>query len=303
MSATGAGGTADARRDAGADAMSIIVAAHNEESTIARLLGSVLADATPGELEIHVVCNGCTDRTAQIASGFGPDVHVLELPEPSKRAALKAGDEVASGYPRLYLDADVQLSTADVRELRSALGADGVLAAGPERQFSFAGVPLVVRAYYAVWERLPQVRSGVFGRGAVAVSRAGHERIAALPPVMADDLAISEAFNADERVIVGGTRVTVWPPRTFRDLVRRRIRASTGVTELDRGDLLSAQSRTSWGDLAAIVRKEPALAVCVPVFVGVTAIARIGARRRVRTGDFTTWLRDESSRRPDAGNS
>jgi hypothetical protein len=37
------------------------------------------------------------------------------------------------------------------------------------------------------------------------------------------------------------------------------------------------------------------------VFVGVGVISRIRARRAIRTGDSTTWLRDDSSRmRPQA---
>ena len=32
------------------------------------------------------------------------------------------------------------------------------------------------------------------------------------------------------------------------------------------------------------------------VFVGVTVVARARARRAVRSGDFSTWLRDDSSR-------
>jgi hypothetical protein len=56
-------------------------------------------------------------------------------------------------------------------------------------------------------------------------------------------------------------------------------------------------SRTSKSDLkdllrAAPLRNGPRLAW----FLIVTAIARSRARRAVKAGDFTTWLRDESSR-------
>jgi hypothetical protein len=33
------------------------------------------------------------------------------------------------------------------------------------------------------------------------------------------------------------------------------------------------------------------------VFLATAVVARLGARRAKRTGDFSTWLRDESSRR------
>jgi hypothetical protein len=45
------------------------------------------------------------------------------------------------------------------------------------------------------------------------------------------------------------------------------------------------------------VQQRPAFAAKLPVFAAVTVAARLGARRSVARGDFTTWLRDESSRR------
>jgi glycosyltransferase involved in cell wall biosynthesis len=278
--------------------MSIVIAAHNEESTIGRLLGAVLRGAAPGEFAIYVVCNGCTDTTAAVAGGFGSDVQVVELPEPSKRAALKAGDAVARAFPRLYVDADVELTTSDVRALRAALNRDGVMAASPVRNLRMDGVPVLVRGYYAVWQQLPHVRAGLFGRGAIAVSKRGHRKIADLSQVMSDDLAFSEAFAAGERMVVPSATVSVWPPRTLGDLVRRRVRVNTGNAEVDLIDGRSPESQTSWTDLVAVARAHPPLLICVPIFLGVAVAARIGARRRVRAGDFNTWLRDESSRRP-----
>jgi hypothetical protein len=38
------------------------------------------------------------------------------------------------------------------------------------------------------------------------------------------------------------------------------------------------------------------MALRLPVFLGITAMSRAQAKRRTRDGDFTTWLRDESSR-------
>jgi hypothetical protein len=50
-------------------------------------------------------------------------------------------------------------------------------------------------------------------------------------------------------------------------------------------------------DLLRLVRTEPLLTTRIPLFLSVAILARITARRAVRAGDFTTWLRDESSRR------
>ena len=51
--------------------ISVIIPAHNEERVIARTLEAMVAGASPGELEIIVVANGCSDATADVARGFG----------------------------------------------------------------------------------------------------------------------------------------------------------------------------------------------------------------------------------------
>jgi asparagine synthase (glutamine-hydrolysing) len=274
---------------------SIVIPAHNEERGIVRLLTDLIAEANTGEFEVLVVTNGCTDRTADVARGFGPDVHVIDIATPSKYEALKRGDVETSTFPRLYIDADVEIDTVGVRALVAALNGP-VLAAAPVRVVPRAGMSSLVAAYYDVWEQLPQVRNATFGRGVIAVSQPGHERIRALPPVMSDDLAMTAAFGAGEHTVVPGARVVVWPPRTMRDLLRRRIRVSTGNTQLDHGSGRAAELKTSPATLARLVREQPRLAVKLPVFVGIAIAARLGARRRIKRGDFSTWLRDESSR-------
>jgi glycosyltransferase involved in cell wall biosynthesis len=287
---------ADARKPADAAVqygVSIVIPAHNEERSVGRLLNGLLG-ADRGELEIIVVCNGCTDRTADVARSFG--VRVIELAEPSKRAAVAVGNRAARRFPRLYVDADVELDSYAVRALCSAVGQPAVLAAAPQRSLNLDGASRLVRSYYAVWTRLPQVSSGLFGRGVLAVSAEGYDRISALPPAMSDDLAVSEAFGPTERTLVQDAVTVIRGPRTLRDLIRRRIRVATGNAELDLAGRRSDAAKTSWMILARMIRQEPAMAGPAVVFAAVALIAKVGAARRVRAGDFTTWLRDESSR-------
>jgi glycosyltransferase involved in cell wall biosynthesis len=274
---------------------SIVIPAHNEERAIASLLEQLLADAGPGEFDVLVMCNGCTDRTSELARQFEPAVRVVDVPEPSKRAAIKQADSLASAFPRLYIDADVGIGTADVRALRDGLVAE-VLVAAPTRVIPRDGVARLVRAYYDVWEELPQVRAAPFGRGVVALSRSGHERIRDLPPMMSDDLAMTAEFAAHERVVIADARVVVWPPRTMRDLVGRRVRVYTGNDQFDQARGRSAELTTSPRDLMAILRRRPALTPKVVVFIGVSVFAKFAARKAIRSGDYQTWRRDESSR-------
>ena len=106
-------------------------------------------------MDIIVVANGCTDDTAEVAASFGPAVRVLTLPVASKHEALAAGDRAAAGFPRIYVDADVELRVDDVRALAAALSQPGVLAAAPRREHVMTGRPWQVRWYYDVWTLLP----------------------------------------------------------------------------------------------------------------------------------------------------
>jgi len=277
--------------------ISVVVPAHNEAPVIGRLLGQMLSSAGPDELDIVVVANGCTDDTAKVAASFGPPVRVVSVPAASKREALAEGNRAASGFPRLYVDADVELGSGDVRALGEALRRPGVLGAGPEVMHALAGRPWPIRWYYDVWTRLPEVQRGLFGRGVVGVSEEGYRRIASLPPVLADDLAASLEFSPTERVIVPDAKVTVHPPRTFSDLLRGRARAMMGATQLKQAEgAPAATAHNRSADLVAVVRREPRLAPQAALFLVVALLSRAKARRVTRKAGYSVWLRDASSR-------
>jgi hypothetical protein len=279
----------------------VIIPAHNEAQVIGRLLDQLVPTSPQSGLNVIVVANGCTDNTAEVAASFGPQVQVLSIPVASKQAALAAGDGAAVDFPRVYVDADVELRAADISALVTALRGPGVLAAAPERLLALDGRPRPVCWYYDVWRRLPEVRRGLFGRGVIAVAESGHERVVRLPPLVADDLATSLAFAPHERRIVPRSRVIVHPPGTFSDLLRRRIRAAQGVAQLERArHAPRSTARTQFTDLLAIARAGPHMALRVALFLSVAVIARMRANRAVARGDYTTWLRDESSRRDAA---
>jgi hypothetical protein len=277
----------------------VVIPAHNESRVIGRLLGQLVQAGSSRKLDVIVIANGCSDDTVRIASAFGQRVRVLDVPAASKHGALAVGDGAATGFPRVYIDADVEIGASDVEALVAELGTPGVLAAAPARVVTLDGCPWPVRWYYDVWMRLPQVRDGLFGRGVIAVNEAGHGRMAGLPPLLSDDLAASLLFAPEERRIAARAQVVCHPPRTVADLVRRRIRIATGVTQLERSqDALPSTARTGPADLLGIAARRPAAAPKVLVFLAVTVIARLAARRAVARGDFATWQRDESSRRP-----
>lgn len=272
----------------------IVIPAHNEVLGLRRLLPLLIDPASPGEFRIIVVCNGCTDASADEARANGDAVEVVELSVASKAAAIAAGADLTTTFPLLFIDADVAIDAASVRALRETLSHGGILAAAPSRVLERAGVSRIAGWYYDVWERLPQVRSGLFGRGVIALAEKGHERVTNLPRYISDDLAFSESFAPEERSIVDEATVSVWPARTWRSLLKRRMRVIEGNRELSKAGRVADSSSTHVDDLLRIVRAEPLMFGPVVVFVATTLVARLGERRR--RSRQTVWLRDETSR-------
>ncbi|AGZ41482.1 glycosyltransferase [Actinoplanes friuliensis] len=280
---------------------SIVIAAHNEAAVIGRCLDALLADAAPGEFDVTVVANGCTDDTAAVASAR-PGVRVVELETAGKVPALNAGDAVAVGFPRVYLDADIVLSTAAVRSVADALD-DTALAATVGRELDLTGRPLLVRAYFAVNGRLPVFRDGLFGRGVMAVSEKGRARFGTFPELVADDLFLDSQFGSDEKRHVTSFAARVATPRRTGDLVRRLVRVRGGNAAM-RAAAANGQvaapvrsaARMSW--LRDVVLPRPWLAPAAVCYVAITVVAARAARRAGDGG--AAWGRDESSRRVES---
>jgi glycosyltransferase involved in cell wall biosynthesis len=284
---------------------SVVIAAHNEEAVLGRCLRRLLADAAPGEFEVVIAANGCTDGTARLARAV-PGVTVIEVAVASKSAALNAGDEVASGFPRIYLDADIELTTADARALAAAVAAaddptrtaaSPVLAAAPRRVLDTAGRPLLVRAYYAVNGRLPAFRQALFGRGVIALSRSGRARFDYFPEIVSDDLFLDSLFTTDEKREVAEATANVATPLRTRHLLRRlgRLRAGNAMLRTT-GDAIPASRHASW--LVDVVLPRPWLLPAGACYAVLTLIAERSSRRPATRAN---WGRDESSRTAATG--
>lgn len=275
---------------------SIIIAAHDEEAVIARTLEPLSESAVRGVVEVIVVCNGCRDRTPEVARGV-PGVRVLELGRPSKTAALREGERVMRPGPRLYLDADVILTAAAAVATLRALGG-GVIAGRPPHRFDTTGAGLVVRRWYAVRTRLPSVVGSLWGAGCYGLSEGGRARFDDFPEVVADDLVIDSLFEPDEIVIIDTDPVIVHTPRRLRDLllVLRRSYRSQGEADAAVEGFGRARRR-QLGDLGALIRQEPSRVGDAAIYALVIVLARL----RARIGPSPTWERDTSSRTPSGG--
>ncbi|MEW6252349.1 MAG: glycosyltransferase family 2 protein [Planctomycetota bacterium] len=275
--------------------ISIIIPAHNEEAVIARGLRAILTGAEAGELEVIVACNGCTDRTAAIARGFGPPVQVLEIPAPSKIAALNEADAVAAGFPRFYVDADVVLDLASVRRVAAVLDSGAVRFATPTLHINLSQTTWPVRAFYRVWTALPYNReAGQVGTGVYALSRTGRERFQRFPEVLNDDGFVRFLFTPRERATVPPALSRVNPPRSLAALLRAKSRVRAGQAQLRRlypdrpaSDRHAAEPTWRW------LLRHPGLWWALPVYCTVNLWSR---HRAARTRDLRTpdWSRDDS---------
>lgn len=275
---------------------SVVIPAHNEASVIARTLDGLRPALESGRVEVIVACNACTDRTAEIASQY-PGVRVLDLPEPGKARALNAADAVASRWPRVYLDADIEVPPAALAAILTELGRGEFLAGRPDFRYDTSGCDPLVAAYYRARVRIPSNRQALWGAGCYAMTEEGHRLLGSFPEGAADDFYVDAAFAPGHKVLLGGPAVVVRPPRTSASLVATlhriyRAPASSGGA--------SAPMRTFRG-LAASVRG-PLSALDAAVYASFALAGRRqpggarGAHGAPPGAAALVWERDESSR-------
>lgn len=278
--------------------VSIVIPAHNEGSVIARTLTAITAKAQPGEFDVIVVCNGCTDDTADVARSFGSPVRVIETRIANKAHALNLADEMACSFPRVYSDADVIITADAIRSLAQRLNAGDVLAVAPKASIDLSRCSWPVRAFYEIRSLLPSANEGIGGSGVYALSEAGRRRFDKFPKITADDGYVRIHFHAEERVTLDFVSSTVFPARTLRALIAVKARAHYGSFELRDlyPHLWNNRGLSNNGSLVRLfrcIRLWPKIAI----YCFVTIVARHQAnnrlRRRVRS---LAWERDETSR-------
>lgn len=276
--------------------ISIVVPAHNESSVIARTLKPWVTGSVSEDVSVVVVCNGCTDGTANNARQFGPTVRVVETEVASKTHALNLGDEASSGFPRIYVDADILITLDAIQALARRLERGDVLAVAPTPDLDLTGCSRLVRMYFSIRSRLPSACQGIGGSGVYALSEAGRRRFTRFPDVIADDTYVRLQFRPDERETLSTVKSKVFPARTIRQLIAVRTRAHAGTFELVRRlpELSANIGETNKRALIGLFKKPhlwPGLAVFC--YVNIVARCRAVMRSRVRA---TVWQRDDTSR-------
>jgi cellulose synthase/poly-beta-1,6-N-acetylglucosamine synthase-like glycosyltransferase len=193
---------ADARPDpsltlsgrAGAErppAVSLIVAAYDEEDSIAAKVANALALDYPRErLELIVASDGSADATVERARAAGADL-VLDLPRGGKIAAQNAAAERASGEILAFSDANSVWAPDALRRLAEPFADPAVGYACGQVRFLDPGGDNLEGAYWryemAVREMESALAGVTAGNGAIyAVRRAAY---LPLPPSGSHDLS------------------------------------------------------------------------------------------------------------------
>jgi glycosyltransferase involved in cell wall biosynthesis len=275
--------------------ISVVLPAHNEASVIRRSLERLMEGFALGEIDAVVVCNGCTDNTAEIARSIA-GVRVIETDVASKTNALNLGDRAVRGYPRFYVDADVIMPGESLRMVAQILRSGKYLAAAPRMESDMSDSNWFVRAFQQVWMELPYCREGMIA-GAYGISQEGRKRFGQFPAVTADDAFVRLHFSPAERCVVDRCTFIVKAPRTLSAMIKIKTRGYFGNHQLRKRfpELFRANEIRHTRPLLGLIRR-PSLWPSLAVYVYVRTVSRLLGYRRYYLGNHAQWERDETSR-------
>ncbi len=209
----------------------IIIPAHNAARTIARTLSELHAGIDK-YYNIIVVCNGCDDNTSDLVSAFKlVQCHTIEIA--SKAAAIRYAESFNPSFPRLYLDADIQLTVDNAQLIFSNIQSNSNFGLYlPRSKINTSKSHFTVKSYYKAWYDTPFVKQLGYGSGVYALTKRGRKRFEEWPDFISDDGFIRSHFTLDEIHIIDDACVEVQAPRTWWQLIRIKARSKYGILEL-----------------------------------------------------------------------
>lgn len=223
--------------------VSVIIPAFNEEKVIAKTVGKMLASEYGGPLEILVIDDGSSDRTAEVVAGFADSrLSLVRQANGGKARALQNGVAQSSGEILVFADADTQFDRHAIRRLVDALqdprvgAVSGKAKVGNLRTLTARCQDLeyacsfnLDRMAYAVWNCITVVPGAISAFRRAAIGAAGGFST----DTLAEDTDLTLAIHR------AGFRVEYAPeavayteaPEGMRQLARQRFRWAFGTLQ------------------------------------------------------------------------
>lgn len=226
--------------------VAVLVPARNEEEALPSLLAGLQRAVTAGPLEIVVVDNGSTDRTAEVAAAAG--ARVVPEPRPGYGQACQAGLRALAFGPAppdvvVFLDADDHLAPSQLGTvLQPILDGRTDLVIGERQTLEGRGV----RAHAALGNRLVSVAlGGLYGSPTRDMGPFRAVRWECLHVLALDDPNYGWYVQMQVRALRAGFRVSGIPVA-----FRRRIRGRSKIS----GSLVGSAA-AGWVMLRTLARE------------------------------------------------
>lgn len=267
--------------------VTVVIAAHNEAELIGAKVRNVFEqDYAPGKYTCTVVCDGCTDDTADAARAAGDErLQVIDLArQRGKLAAIRAAIRNASGEVIAFTDANVLLERDALRHLVAPLADPSVAVVSGAKHIGDG--PEATYWRYERWIRARESASGsVAGAdGALYAVRATDVDASACAGA-ADDLLISlRAIRAGGRIVFApqARAIEAPSPGTGQGFTARTRTTSGALFALaSLPELLRATHRDLWWKLSGHKLLRIAAPLVMATGLALLAFPRSPAQRRV----------------------
>lgn len=269
----------------------VIIPAYNESGVILRLLKSLNDGFKSGHYNIVVACNGCKDNTVEIVENNFPDYICLDIEKGSKTNALNEAECLGLGYPRIYVDADVVISSDSVLEIIDDLSKTDIpLLIAPRANINCSDSDPFVRLFYAAWQKTTFFVDQGYGSGVYALNRAARRLFDIFPNVTSDDGFVRQLSSTMKVGVCESASSLVEAPRSIADLINIKVRIKAGKSELSSSSKAREESASKRRFVVRPTIPEFIFYVLINLYIGFKV-----KLERKKDGELI-WHRDESSR-------
>ncbi len=269
----------------------IIIPAYNERKVISKLLNSLRSGISKKLFQVVVACNASTDSSVEYIREHFPMVTCLDIKKASKTNALNEAEKLDLGFPRVYIDADVLISSSDIEKIITYLNQfDEAALVAPRGKINTKESGAIVRIFYSAWMKTTFYLKRGFGSGIYALNKKARANFQQFPEIIADDGFIREVVMSDQIHICEAAESFVEAPRTLEDLLNIKIRSKLGNQQLEHLGLIKNRNQQAKRFLHKPILLEALVYICV------NYLAKRGAAKRLKNMDKYSWQRDESSR-------